>query len=235
VDSEHSAIFQALRGCDRREVARLVLTASGGPFRTRPPGELETVTPQEALAHPTWQMGPKVTVDSATLMNKGLEIIEAHWLFDMPYERIDVLVHHQSVIHSLVEFVDGTSLAHLGPPDMRLPIQFALCYPERPPRRWATADLADLGSLTFEQPDLERFPCLALARRAGEAGGTAPAVLNGANEEAVALFLAGRIRFTEIALCVERALEAHAPVARPTLEEIVTADEEGRAAARAAA
>jgi len=232
VDSEHSAIFQALRGFEVREVARLVLTASGGPFRGRPPGELETVTPEEALAHPTWEMGPKVTIDSATLMNKGLEIIEAHWLFGVPYDRIAVLIHPQSVVHSLVEFVDGTMLAHLGAPDMRLPIQYALCYPERPPRPWATVDLAALGALTFERPDLQRFPCLALARRAGEAGGTAPAALNGANEEAVALFLAGRIGFTQIPALIEAALEAHRPVAQPTLDQVLTADQEGRAAAR---
>jgi 1-deoxy-D-xylulose-5-phosphate reductoisomerase len=235
VDSEHSAIFQALQGHDAGHVRRLILTASGGAFRDRPLRELGEVTLQEALAHPTWAMGPKVTVDSATLMNKGLEIIEAHWLFGVAHDRIDVLIHRESIVHSLVEFVDGTALAQLGAPDMRLPIQYALCYPDRPPKAWGTVDLAALGSLTFAEPDLERFPCLGLARRAAEAGGTMPAVLNGANEEAVGLFLAGRIGFMDIPALIERALAAHGRVAEPNLEQVLAADAEGRAAVRAAA
>lgn len=208
VDSEHNAIWQLLAGRSRAEVRRIVLTASGGPFRELPADALARVTPEEALAHPTWDMGPKITIDSATLANKGLEVIEAHHLFGLPYDRVDVLVHPQSIVHGLVEWRDGALFAELGEPDMRAPIRSALAWPERadgPP----AADLADLAALTFERPDLERFPALALARAAGESGGTAPAVFNAANEVAVELFLERRIAFPDIAGLCGLVLEAH--------------------------
>jgi len=234
IDSEHAAIFQCLDGRPAGDVARLWLTASGGPFRRTPADAIARVTPEDALRHPTWRMGPKVTVDSATLMNKGLEIIEAHWLFGVPADRIEVVVHPQSVVHSCVEFVDGSILAQLGPPDMRMPIQFVLTYPRRVPHAVARLDLRTLGSLEFEAPDGERFPCLGLAREALRRGGTAPAALNAANEAAVRLFLDGRIGFTAIAPAIRRALEAH--VTRPvvSLDDVFAADREARGAVEAA-
>jgi len=223
VDSEHSAIWQCLNG-ERQKAARLILTASGGPFRHHSPAQLAKVTAKQALKHPSWQMGPKVTIDSATLMNKGLEVIEAHWLFDMPFEKISILIHPQSIIHSLVEFIDGSVKAQLSYPDMRLPIQYALSYPERlanpqlPRLNWE-----EVSKLTFALPDYDRFPCLRLAIEAGKKGGTYPAVLCAADEVAVELFLTQRIKFTHIAHLVERVLERHQVVLHPTLEEIMTA------------
>jgi 1-deoxy-D-xylulose-5-phosphate reductoisomerase len=210
VDSEHSALFQCLAGAAPREVRRLVLTASGGPFRGRSRATLETVTVEQALRHPTWRMGAKITIDSATLMNKGLEVLEAHWLFGVPFERIDVVVHPQSIIHSMVEFVDRSVLAQLGMPDMGIPILYALTYPDRLPCPAPPLDLVALGSLTFEAPDEEAFPCLALARQAGQAGGAAPLVLNAANEVAVAAFLDGRCGFLDIPRLIGDALDGHA-------------------------
>jgi 1-deoxy-D-xylulose-5-phosphate reductoisomerase len=198
VDSEHAAIAQCLSGRDPREVARLVVTASGGPFRTTPAPELATVTLEQVLAHPTWRMGPKITVDSATLMNKGLEVIEAHYLFGLPYDRIDVAVHPGSIVHSLVEFVDGALLAQLGTPDMRMPLQYAIAGEIHWPLATGRLDLLRMGPLVFEAPDLDRFPCLRLAREAGLAGGTAPVILNAANEIAVAALLAGRLRYVDV-------------------------------------
>ena len=206
VDSEHSALFQLIAAEPPGVVDRLVLTASGGPFRGRE--DLGDVTLQEALAHPTWEMGGKITIDSATLMNKGLELIEAHHLFGVPYGRIDVVVHPQSLIHSLVQLVDGSTTAHLGYPDMRVPISYALHGPDRIDLPIQGLDLASVGALTFEAPDTDAFPCLRLAREAGEAGGTAPCVLNAANEVAVGAFLGGRLPFTGIPVVVERVLDA---------------------------
>ncbi len=224
VDSEHSAIWQCLEG-EKQKAAQVVLTASGGPFLHFSPAKLSRVTPAQALQHPSWRMGRKVTVDSATLMNKGLETIEAHWLFDMPFERIRVLIHPESVIHSLVEFRDGSVKAQLSYPDMRLPIQYALAYPERLPNpELPRLNWNNLRSLTFEQPDFDKFPCLKLAIEAGREGGTYPTVLCAADEIAVELFLSGRIKFTDITCLVERALQQHQPVAQPILEEILTAD-----------
>jgi 1-deoxy-D-xylulose-5-phosphate reductoisomerase len=207
VDSEHSALWQCLRGERVEAVGRLVLTASGGPFRDRPPAGLASVTVEEALRHPTWVMGPKVTIDSATMMNKGLEIIEAHFLFDVPYTRIAVLIHPASIVHSMVEFVDGATVAQLGTPDMRVPIALALSGGERLPGICTPARLQDTGALEFFEVDPDRFPAVALARHAGELGGGAPCVLNAANEAAVAAFLAGRCRFVDIVALVELALE----------------------------
>ncbi|MEZ4564652.1 MAG: 1-deoxy-D-xylulose-5-phosphate reductoisomerase [Thermomicrobiales bacterium] len=224
VDSEHSAIWQALNGSRSRDVARLIITASGGPFRTLPPGDLASVRARDALAHPTWAMGAKITIDSASLMNKGLEVIEAHWLFAMPYERIDVLVHPESIIHSIVEFVDGSQLAQLGLPDMRTPIQYALSYPGRLPRAGARLDLAQAGTLHFMPPDPVRFPCLRLAREAGIAGSTYPTVLSAADDVAVAAFLEGRITFPAIPAIIADVLDTHAPDGPVTIERILTAD-----------
>jgi len=220
VDSEHSALFQALEGKRPEDVSRLILTASGGPFRGRSAESLAGVTVNEALAHPRWAMGPKITVDSATLMNKGLEVIEAHWLFGLPGERIEVAVHPQSVVHSLVEFVDGSLLAQLGVPDMRGPIAYALGYPARLPMPDLRLDLTRAGSLTFEAPDRQTFPCLELAYAALREGGTAPAVLSGANEAAVEVFLAGRMPFLLIAEAADAALQAHQ---RRALDSVATA------------
>jgi 1-deoxy-D-xylulose-5-phosphate reductoisomerase len=228
VDSEHSAAFQCLEGRMPEQVHSLVLTASGGPFRGRTRDDLSRITPEEALAHPTWNMGPKITVDSATLANKGLELIEAHFLFDLPYERIEVVVHPSSVVHALVRFRDGAALAHLGYPDMRVPISFALTYPERAATPVPSLDLASGMTLEFQPPDLETFPLLALARRAGEDGGTYPCVFNAANEVAVAAFLAGRLPFLGIAEVVADALgQAHGEAARD-LDDLVAADAEAR-------
>jgi 1-deoxy-D-xylulose-5-phosphate reductoisomerase len=218
VDSEHSALFQCLAGAAPREVRRLVLTASGGPFRGWPRAGLESVTVAQALRHPTWRMGAKITIDSATLMNKGLEVVEAHWLFGVPFDRIDVVVHPQSIVHSMVEFVDRSVLAQLGMPDMGIPILYALTYPDRLPCPAPALDLVGLGTLTFEAPDETAFPCLALARQAGLAGGAAPLVLNAANEVAVAGFLAGRCGFMDLPRLIGDALDAHAGIAAADLD-----------------
>jgi 1-deoxy-D-xylulose-5-phosphate reductoisomerase len=228
VDSEHGAIFHCLRGEKRAEVERLILTASGGPFHGRSRSELANVTRAEALSHPTWNMGRKITIDSATLMNKGLEVIEAHFLFSMPYDRIRVVAHPQSVVHSLVEFVDGSLSAQLSVPDMRLPIALALSYPERWDQPFKRTDLAEVGALTFGSIDMETFRCLPLAYRAGEEGGTAPAVLNAANEVAVTAFLEGRIGFMDIESIIERTLEGHR--ARPvnSIQDVLAAEQWAR-------
>ncbi|MBA7664483.1 1-deoxy-D-xylulose 5-phosphate reductoisomerase [subsurface metagenome] len=232
IDSEHSAIWQCLSG-ETQPAAHLILTASGGPFRGFSPAQLEGVTVEQALKHPSWQMGRKVTIDSATLMNKGLEIIEAHWLFDMPIDNIRVLIHPQSIIHSMVEFIDGSIKAQLSYPDMRLPIQYALSYPERLPNpQFRNLDWNDINNLTFEQPDFDAFPCLKLAIEAGKKGGTYPAVLCAADEVAVELFLSQRIKFTDISRLVEQTLYEHKATAHPTLEEIIAADTWAREKAR---
>jgi 1-deoxy-D-xylulose-5-phosphate reductoisomerase len=232
VDSEHNAIHQCLRGEDSSEVRRLWLTASGGPFRTWPAERILEAGPEQALNHPTWKMGPKITVDSATLMNKGLEVIEARWLFDMPPDRIRVVVHPQSVVHSMVEFVDGSFKAQLGVTDMRHPIQYALSWPERWVASLPDFDPVAAGTLEFERPDTDRFPCLALAYAALAAGGTAPAVLNAANEVAVESFLAGRIGFTQVAAMIEATLESTHGGSDETIDEVLEADARARAAAR---
>ena len=224
VDSEHSAIFQCLDGKPSSSVRKLWLTASGGPFRNTPKEEFPNITVERALKHPSWVMGKKITIDSATLFNKGLEMIEARWLFDIGMERVGVLVHPQSIVHSLVEFVDGALLAQLSTPDMCLPIQYALTYPDRVPSERVQTNFTRLGSLTFEEPDVERFPALKLARRAGEVGGTLPAVLNAANEVAVAAFLNRKINFPQITEIVRRTMNAHKVVLHPTLEQILEAD-----------
>lgn len=229
VDSEHSAVWQCLDG--RRGVVRIILTASGGPFRELNSEALARVTPDQALKHPTWQMGPKITVDSATLMNKGLEVIEAHWLFGVSYDNIRVLVHPQSIVHGMVEFADGNLVACLSITDMRLPILYALSYPERLANSLPRLDLVAVGKLTFEEPDTERFPALRLAYAAGKTGGTMPAVLNAANEVAVAAFLAGELPFTGIPEVVERVMDQHKVEAKPDLTAILSADRWARAAA----
>ena len=233
VDSEHSALFQCLDGRDPADVSRLILTASGGPFRTMSGEELRRVTPERASAHPTWSMGGKITVDSATLMNKGLEIIEAHWLFGMPQDRIDVVIHPQSIVHSMVEFTDGSVLGQMGVPDMRLPIQYALTYPERRPRMIGPMDFSSTLHLDFEPPDETRFPALRLAREAVDAGGTMPAVLNAANEAAVAEFCAGRLSFPGIWETVAEVMSRHEPCRRPALGDMLAADAWARETARA--
>ena len=228
VDSEHSAIWQCLNG-EKQEAVSIILTASGGPFLHRSPQEMEKVTVAQALRHPSWKMGKKVTIDSATLMNKGLEVIEAHWLFNMPYARIKVLIHPQSIVHSMVEFADGSTKAQLSYPDMRLPIQYALTCPERlhnpslPGLDWSR-----ISSLTFESPDLDSFPSLKLAIEAGKKGGTYPAVLCAADEAAVDLFLSGRIKFTDIARLIKAVLDEHQNTSHPTLKQILAADEWAR-------
>jgi len=223
VDSEHSAIFQALSGQRRQEIRRLLLTASGGPFRMRSAAELADVTVEEALRHPTWEMGPKITVDSATLMNKSLEVIEARWLFDVPVDRIEILVHPQSLVHSLVEFVDGSILAHIGPNDMKAPIAYALGYPRRHVLSH-NVDLLAAGGFTFERPDPERFPCVRLGHEALRAGGTMPAVLNAANEVAVAAFLDKCIPFVRIHRVIAETMAQHRPRPAEDLETISEAD-----------
>jgi 1-deoxy-D-xylulose-5-phosphate reductoisomerase len=233
VDSEHSAIFQCLEGRTVQEVSSIVLTASGGPFRGRSRVELEHVTREQALAHPTWKMGPKITIDSATLANKGLELIEAHFLFGLPYERIEVIVHPGSIVHSLVRFRDGAALAHLGYPDMRVPISFALSYPERAATPIEPLDLVSGLTLEFEALDEETFPLVALARRAGQAGGGAPCAFSAANEVAVAAFLAGRLPFLAIAEVVERTLERADTAAVRDLDSLVEADRAAREIATA--
>jgi 1-deoxy-D-xylulose-5-phosphate reductoisomerase len=229
VDSEHNAIFQCLAGSRKDDVAKIILTASGGPFRTASAEAIDSATPAQAVAHPNWSMGAKISVDSATLMNKGLELIEAHYLFGLPSDRIDVVIHPQSVIHSMVEFIDGSVLAQLGSPDMRIPIAYALAWPERMDTPAQRLDLAAIARLDFEVPDLDRFPALRLAREALEAGGAAPIVLNAANEIAVASFLAGAIRFTDIAGVVSDAL-AHADHAAPrSIGDVLAIDSGTRA------
>ncbi len=224
VDSEHSAIFQCLDGKPPESVRKLWLTASGGPFRQTPREEFAGITVERALKHPSWVMGRKITIDSATLFNKGLEMIEARWLFDIGMDRVGVLVHPQSIVHSMVEFVDGSLLAQLSTPDMCLPIQYALTYPDRAPNDRVQTNFAKLGSLTFEEPDGERFPAMNLARRAGETGGTLPSVLNAANEVAVEAFVNRKINFPQITETVRRTMDAHQVVSRPTLEQILEAD-----------
>lgn len=224
VDSEHSAIFQCLDGKPAESVRKLWLTASGGPFRTTPAEEFASITVERALKHPSWVMGRKITIDSATLFNKGLEMIEARWLFDIEMERVDVVVHPQSIVHSLVEFVDGSMIAQLSTPDMCLPIQYALVYPQRIPSERVQTNLARLGTLTFEQPDTDRFPALLLARQAGEVGGTLPAVLNAANEVAVEAFVQRRIGFSDITATVRRTMDRHRVTPHPTLDQIIEAD-----------
>ena len=231
VDSEHNALHQCLRGEERREVRRLILTASGGPFRTRTRAEMAQATVAEAMRHPTWTMGAKITIDSATLMNKGLEVIEARWLFGFDADAIDIVVHPESVVHSMIELVDGSVIAQLGVTDMRHAIQYALTYPERRPNPLPPLDLTKLGALHFEAPDVERFPCIALAYRALRAGGTYPAALNAANEEAVGAFLKGQLRLTDISRVVERVLDRHEGRAVTDLEIVLATDRAARTAA----
>ena len=233
VDSEHSAIFQCLMGCtDRREVKKILLTCSGGPFFDMDAADLKYVTKADALRHPNWKMGPKITVDCATLMNKGLEVIEAMRLYRVPLEQVEVLVHRQSIVHSLVEFTDGAVMAQLGAPDMRLPIQLALTYPQRMESPAPKLDLTQCAALTFCHPDLEKFPCLALAMQCAKRGGTACPAMNGANEEAVALFLADKIGFYDIYRLVAQAVEQVPFIQNPTLEEILEADHLARQVVR---
>ncbi|MDP4083068.1 MAG: 1-deoxy-D-xylulose-5-phosphate reductoisomerase [Bacillota bacterium] len=229
VDSEHSAIFQALQGNKMKNVEQLIITASGGSFRDRKRSELENVTVKEALSHPNWSMGAKITIDSATMMNKGLEVIEAHWLFDMPYDKINVLLHKESIIHSMVEFHDSSIIAQLGSPDMRVPIQFALSYPDRLPLSSSRRlNLAEVGLLHFQEMDFNRFRCLHFAIEAGKKGGTLPTVLNAANEVAVAAFLEGKVTFLQIEDLIEKALSAHQSISNPDLTIIQEVDKETR-------
>ncbi len=232
VDSEHSAIFQSLAGHNRDEVRRLILTASGGPLRTTPAERIPSVTPAQALRHPNWTMGAKITIDSATLMNKGLEVIEARWLFDVPPSRIDIIVHPESIVHSMVEYVDGQVVAQLGVSDMRGPISYALAWPERVALDLPALDLTRVGRLTFEPPDPARFPAYTLAYRALEIGGTAPAVLSGADEGVVEAFLAGRCPFDAIARVCSEVLDAHRPERLESVDQAVAASDWGRAEAR---
>ncbi len=229
IDSEHSAILQCIAGERTESIARLILTASGGPFLKTEKAALDNVTVGDALQHPNWKMGNKITIDSATLMNKGLEVVEAHWLFDLPPEKIEVVIHPQSIVHSMVEFVDGSVKAQLGVPDMKIPIQYALTYPDRVPSRYERLDFSRLCELTFFKPDLNKFACLGLAYEALNTGGTAPAALNAANEVAVDSFLRNRIKFSLIPTLIERALATHRPILRPTLEDIIRTDRETRA------
>ena len=230
VDSEHSAIFQCLEKYSGKkdDIKRILLTASGGPFFGRTKEELKSVTKKDALKHPNWDMGAKITIDSATLMNKGLEVIEAFHLFDVPFEKIDVLVHRQSIVHSMVEFCDNAVLAQLGAPDMKLPIQYAITYPQRCEMHGNELDLLSCGNLTFEKPDADTFRCLALAYKAGKIGHTMPCVLNGANEMAVGLFLSGEIGFLDIAEIVSSAMDAHEIIQNPTLDDILSCDKWAR-------
>jgi len=224
VDSEHSAIFQCLRGENESDVSRLILTASGGPFQKLTAREMEHVTVERALQHPNWCMGNKITIDSATMMNKGLEVIEAFWLFNIPLSQIEVLIHPQSIVHSLVEFIDGSMKAQLGTPDMRIPIQYALTYPERRHLQCERISVGQLSGLSFERPDFHRFPACALAYESLEMGGTAPAVLNAANEMAVNYFISRKIKFTQISQLVEDTVYHHRPIAAPGLEDVLAAD-----------
>jgi 1-deoxy-D-xylulose-5-phosphate reductoisomerase len=224
IDSEHNAIFQCLVGHRREDLKQILLTASGGPFLDKPTEDLDDITPEVALCHPTWDMGPKVTIDSATLMNKGLEVIEARWLFDVPLERIQVVIHPESIIHSMVVYRDGSVMAQLALPDMRIPIAYALSYPERLDLGLSSPDLFKLGALTFREPDLEKFACLALAIQACRMGKTYPAVLSAANEVAVGAFLDHRIGFGHIAETIKETLAKHEPVPKPGLSDILSAD-----------
>lgn len=228
IDSEHSAIFQCINGENLKEVKKIYLTSSGGPFRNVEPEELAGKTAADALKHPTWNMGNKVTIDSSTLMNKGFEVIEARWLFNIEPERIEVIIHPQSIIHSMVEFIDGSIMAQLSYPDMRIPIQYALSYPERLSAEYVNTDFLALGSLTFEKPKTEIFRCLLLAFKAIKTGGTMPAVLNGANEIAVSLFLENKIDFLDIQKIIESTMNSHTPVFNPALEDILEADKFSR-------
>ena len=230
VDSEHSAIFQCLVG--EPDVEKLIITASGGPFRTKSIDELRTATPQQALKHPNWNMGAKITIDSATMMNKGLEVIEAHWLFGIPYEQIEVTVHPQSIIHSMVQFIDGSVKAQMGLPDMKLPIQYALSYPDRWPSDFGRINFKSQQPLTFEAPDLEKFRCLALAYEALGKGGNMPAIMNAANEVAVDAFLKGRIGFLDIAETIGKTMQQMPFVSQPTYDDYVATDRESREFAR---
>lgn len=228
IDSEHSALHQCFNVAHPEQVEKLILTASGGPFLNHNKAGFDAITPEQALAHPNWEMGPKITIDSATLMNKGLEVIEAHFLFEIPYERIDVVVHPQSIVHSMVSYRDGSILAQLGPADMKIPIQYALSYPEKWELESHRLDLAEIGNLSFAKPDLAKFPCLRLAYEAGRQGGSLPVVMNAANEMAVEAFLARRILFSAIPRIVEDAMEGHNPIARPSLEDILSIDSQTR-------
>ncbi len=232
VDSEHNAIFQCLQGANEKEVRKVILTASGGPFRQSRAAELEKVTVAQALKHPTWSMGKKITIDSATMFNKGLEMIEAHWLFGLPMKQVEVVVHPQSIVHSMVEFIDGSVLAQLSVTDMCFPIQYAVTFPERMPSGLPPLDLAKLGSLTFEAPDEKRFPALRLAREAGEAGGTLPGVFNAANEVAVEAFLAEQIPFPRIWGMVDEVMQKHTTLSSPDLDAIIEADRWARSEAK---
>jgi 1-deoxy-D-xylulose-5-phosphate reductoisomerase len=224
VDSEHSAIFQAMQSGTKEEINKIILTASGGPFRRTSPEDIRNVTLEQALAHPVWEMGPKITIDSATMMNKAFEIIEAHWLFDIPVEKIEVLIHPESIVHSIVEFVDGSMIAQLGEPDMCLPIQYALTYPQRVAGIAKTLRLEEIGKLTFEKPDLQTFRALSLGYEVARTGGTAPVVFNAANEAAVEEFLAGRIKFVNIVEIIENCLDRHNVKPTVSLEEVLEAD-----------
>lgn len=226
VDSEHAAVFQCLNGEHHGEIARILLTASGGPFRGRRREELENVTVEDALRHPNWSMGRKITIDSSTMVNKGLEVMEARWLFDVDYDDIDVVLQPQSVIHSMVEFVDGAVMAQLGTPDMKLPIQYALTYPERRELPGERLDFSKLAGLTFEKPDMETFRGLALAYQAGREGGSMPTVFNAANEKAVSLFLDKKIKYLDIPMLIEECMERHHKIASPSLEEILAVEAE---------
>jgi 1-deoxy-D-xylulose-5-phosphate reductoisomerase len=233
VDSEHNALHQCLRGEKRSEVRRLILTASGGPFRNRDKASMANASVAEALQHPTWNMGAKITIDSATLMNKGLEVIEAHWLFGFGADEISIVIHPESIVHSMIELVDGSIIAQMGVTDMRHAIQYALTYPERHPSELPSLDLAKLSSLHFEPPDVERFPCVSLAYRALQAGGTTPAAMNAANEEAVRAFIEERISLTDIPRVIEDVMNKHERRDADTLEAVLAADRDGRAAAQA--
>lgn len=228
VDSEHSAIFQCLRSGSQNEISRLILTASGGPFRGKKPKELLNVKVEDALKHPNWKMGKKITIDSATLMNKGLEVIEAKWLFDVDIDKIDVIVHPQSIIHSMVEFIDGSIIAQMGIPDMRIPIQYALSHPKRIKNKLNKLDFNTLRDLTFEKPDNEAFPCLDLAYKAISSGGTLPAVLNAANETAVELFLENKISFLNIPEIISKVMDSHNNILSPTLDDVLESDKWAR-------
>ncbi len=227
-DSEHSAIFQCLQGVPEGGLRRIILTASGGAFRDRPTEELASVTVADALKHPNWAMGKKITIDSATLMNKGLEVIEAHYLFGVDYDKIEIVIHPQSIIHSLIELEDTSVLAQLGIPDMRLPLLYSLSYPDRIPTQWERLDLVKCGTLTFRAPDHQKYPCMELAYAAGRAGGTMPAVLNAANEQAVELFLQERVRYVQIADLIKHVCDRHNLISKPELEDILEADKWAR-------
>jgi 1-deoxy-D-xylulose-5-phosphate reductoisomerase len=232
VDSEHNAIFQCLEGKQETDIRRIILTASGGPFRETPRTGFDSITPEQALKHPTWNMGPKITIDSATLFNKGLEMIEAHWLFGVEMKRVEVVIHPQSIVHSMVEFTDGSTLAQLSYSNMCFPIQYAVTWPDRVPNTLPPLDFSKLSKLEFSTPRYEDFPALNLARRAGETGGTLPAVMNAANEMAVAAFLDQKVRFPEIWRIVEQVMNRHTPVAHPDLDAILRADQWARAQAQ---